>query len=440
MCGLFGARDLFRSRTARDAGWSFLIKLLTTLLGFGSAVLLARLLGAEGFGIYSFAYAVVSLLALPAQVGLPNLLVRETALGMTSAGPEHVKGMWVWAGRVVFILSTILALGAIAFLFLTGDGEMDTQTVTILWALGLVPLVALGNLRGAALRGLKKIVSGQFPEFILRPALLVVLVSVLAFVAAPVTAPQAMASHVGAAAIAFGVGGWLLWRHTPPTVRQASPRMMSKAWISSLIPLALISGIATVERQTDILMLGWLESASQVGIYRVAVQSAALVSFGLQAIKLVLAPRFVDLYSAGDVPALQRLMTRSTRVVLAFSAAVAVLFWIFGRFLLGAIFGTDFEAAYPALAIVVGGQVVNSMVGSVGQLLIMSGHERDTAWASAFGVLFNVLLNVALIPRLGISGAAIATAVAMIARNIWLWWAAKKRVGINSLALRLPKD
>jgi O-antigen/teichoic acid export membrane protein len=53
-------------------------------------VLLARMLGAEGYGIYAYAFALVTLLAMPAKAGLPQLVVRETARGVAGKPLDSV--------------------------------------------------------------------------------------------------------------------------------------------------------------------------------------------------------------------------------------------------------------------------------------------------------------------------------------------------------------
>jgi O-antigen/teichoic acid export membrane protein len=70
----------------------------------------------------------------------------------------------------------------------------------------------------------------------------------------------------------------------------------------------------------------------------------------------------------------------------------------------------------------------------VGILLNMTGHERTTAKGRFISTSLNVGLNLLLIPLFGISGAAVATAIALATWNILLWWAVRKQLGINSLA------
>lgn len=427
------------SKLVRDTGWSFLLKAFSMAAATGIAVILARVLGAEGYGIYAFAISLTTLLALPAEFGLPNLLVRETARGMALDRADLVRGVWSWGGRVAGVLSLVLVLGAGTVLLVTSDGDLSEQQATILWAFLLIPLTALGNLRGAALRGLNRIVSGQLPEFVLRPVALLALLGGALLLTGSVGPSQAMALHVVAAGIAFAAGAWLLWRYTPDPVRESSPSTETKAWLRSLFPLALLAGIGAFQRNADILLLGLFEPAAEVGQYRVAVQTATLAAFGLQAVNAVIPPRFARLHAKGDMDRLQRLVTQSARAVMGFSAAVVVLFLFAGEFVLELLFGAEFTDAYIPLLVLLGGQFVNSSVGSVGHLLTMAGYERETAKAGGFSVVLNVVLNLALIPPFGMVGAATATAVALSFRNALLWWAVRKHLGINSLAFNIGR-
>ena len=73
-------------------------------------------------------------------------------------------------------------------------------------------------------------------------------------------------------------------------------------------------------------------------------------------------------------------------------------------------------------------------MGSVGIILNMTGHERYAASGAAVGALSNIFLNVLLIPRFGISGAATATAISLAVWNLLLVWWVYKHVGILSTA------
>jgi len=88
---------------ARGGVGSLALKLLHAGLTLTVSVLLARFLGPVEYGIYAFAFAAVTLLAIPVQMGLPLLVVRETAAGRAREDPGLVNGIWRWSARIVLI-------------------------------------------------------------------------------------------------------------------------------------------------------------------------------------------------------------------------------------------------------------------------------------------------------------------------------------------------
>jgi len=433
-----GIKRLLGSTLAKETGVSLFLKISQAFFSFMTTVLLARILGAEGYGIYAYAFAFVMLLSMPAQAGLPTLVIRETARGMAEGKPELVQGIWRWATKVaVFISLSLLFVIGLLFLLLKGK-KFGVKEWTFFWAFLFIPFMCLSNLRGAALRGLHKVVIGQLPEFFIRPALFFTFLCIAGiFLHQKLTPPQAMALNVFSAVLAFMIGAWLLWRNTPLSIYKAIPVYNGKKWFRSLIPFTFIASMFLINNQTDIVMLGILKPLDQVGVYRVATRLALFASFGLQAVNMVVAPRFASLYAKKEMDKLQCLVTKSAQVVLIFNLLVTSFFIIFGRAFLNMIFGKEFTSAYVPLLILLIGQLVNSAAGSVGFLLNMTGHEKDTAQGVALAAAINIILNLILVPPLGPKGAAMATAISMITWNIILWWFVRKRLRINSLAFKL---
>jgi len=430
-----GIKRLLGSALAKETGISLFLKVSQAFFSFMTTVLLARILGAEGYGIYAYAFAFVMLLSMPAQAGLPTLVIRETARGMAEGKPELVQGIWRWATKVAMLISlSLLFVIGLFFLLLKGK-KFGVKEWTFFWAFLFIPFMCLSNLRGAALRGLHKVVIGQLPEFFIRPALFFTFLCIAGFfLHQRLTPPQAMALNVFSAVLAFIIGTWVLWKNTPLSIYKATPVYDGKKWLSSFLPLAFTAGMWVINSQADIVMLGIFKPPAEVGIYRVAVQIALVASFGLQAVNMVVAPRFATFYTKKEMDRLQRLVTRSAQIVLAFNLLVTSFFVIFGKAFLDMVFGKEFITAYIPLLILLIGQLVNSAAGSVGFLLNMTGHERDTARGMTLAAGINIMLNFSLIPSLGPKGAAIATAISMITWNVILWWFVRKRLGINSLA------
>ncbi|MDN5851202.1 MAG: polysaccharide biosynthesis C-terminal domain-containing protein [Nitrococcus sp.] len=413
-----------------------LIKIASTLLALVLAIVLARTLGPEGYGIYAYIFAIVSVVAIPAQLGLPHLVVRETAKAQSTENWGAMKGIWRWASAITGVFSlTLMTIGGL-FIWLFADMLSSIQATTLAWGFLLVPLIALGNLRGAALRGLRHVVQGQLPEHVLRPGLFIVFLLLLAL-ALPqrdVTAAEAMELHACAAAVAFLIGGLLLYRHRPKGAAAAiRPTYDGSVWIRSALPLALIGGLSLINKHMDILMLGMFNDSADVGRYRVAVQGGMLVAFGMQAVSLAVAPHFARLHSKGDSSRLQNLVTMSGRGIVFLTLPVATVLIIFGKEILAIVFGTPFAAASVPLAILAVGQLINAATGPAATLLNMTGNERHVARGVGGAAALNVILNLLLIPPFGINGAAVATAGSFILMQILLRRHTQLSLGIEPL-------
>src|SRR5690606_28509499 len=135
-------------------------------LGFSllTVVILARTLGPEQYGIYSYVLAIASILAIPAMFGLPSLIVRETAKSEVKQTWGLMRGLWHWANSIALFFSFIIALIAVVILWFNRDSLSEMQFLTYAWGIAFIPLSALAALRGASLRGLRKVIQGQLPE------------------------------------------------------------------------------------------------------------------------------------------------------------------------------------------------------------------------------------------------------------------------------------
>jgi len=426
-----------RAQLLRGGAGNLLIKVAATGLQLLIAIVLARMLGAKGFGIYSYVFSVISVLAIPAQFGLANLVIRETARAQVADDWPLMRGVWRWASGLAVLLSVFLVLLSIGTTWSFSGSMSPTKVSAFYWAALLIPLIALGALRAAALRGLRHVVLGELPEQIVRPVLLLLLLGIFFWLGAsrPLTPVDAIVFLVAATGGAFVLGGGLLWSKRPEGVRhEKQVSYKHRAWLLAAMPLAFTEGANLINSHADLIMLGLIQGDKDVGLYRVATQGANLVIFGLMALNMVVAPHFARLHAQAELQKLQRLVTRSAQVILALALPVVGLFVIFGEPIIHWFFGSEFGSAYLPLVVLSVGQLVNAAMGSVGFLLNMTGHEKDVTVGVAIAAVVNILLNAALIPAFGMMGAATATAISMAVWNIFLWRRVKLRLGINSMA------
>lgn len=409
------------------------VKLVFSGVGFITAVVLARSLGATGYGTYSFVMALVAFLAIPSELGIPGLAVREVAVANARKDWGHMRGLIVWAHWTTGKLSlALMGAGAVALL-IWGD-RLDPVKLKSMWlGLLLVPLVSLGALRGAMLRGLRKAVLGQLPEKVVRPvAFLAILVALLLVGVKVDSAVDAMLIQVTAATLAFGAGVYLFIRNRPPGLVGAGSNIKASSWLRSSIPFAMTAALRLINGRTDILALGIFQGSEDVGVYRVSVQFAMLVIFGMEVVNIIQAPHIAHLFATGDMQKLQKMVTRTSQVMCVLAIAAVVVILLFGEFIIQTFFGHEFKGAFLPLVILCVGQLVNATMGSVASLLNMTGHERDTMKGVLIGAVVNIVLNVTLTPLWGMAGAAVATAVTLITWNVYMRHLVRLRIGIET--------
>jgi len=423
----------------KGSAGTFALKVISTGFAFVISLLLARLLGAKGYGIYAYVMVWVNLLAVPSALGLDRLLVREVAVCQTQSAWGLMKGLLRRANQTVLVVSLGLALLA-ALIAWNLVGSSNSQMLFSFWtALIMLPLVSLSSVRQAALRGLNRVVIGQLPEMFLQPMVFISLIIASYFVFGKfieksLTAPWAVGMNVLATGVALIIGTILLHRNLPQTVKETSPVYKSSIWARSALHMILIACLQVINARADIAILGAMKKAEVVGIYAVAAKGAELITFILFAINIVIAPTIASLYAAGDMKKLQRVITQSARIILLFSLPIGIGLIIFSHWFL-LLFGKDFIQGETALIILSIAQLFSASMGSVGLPLVMTGYEYITVMIAGSGAVLNIFLNIILIPEWGAEGAAIATSSSIIIRNIlsaiWVY----KRLGIHSTAL-----
>lgn len=424
------------SRSARGAAGTFVLTATFAGLSFIISILLARWMGVEGYGTYAYAMAWVTFLITPALCGLDTLIVRQVAVYITPGPHESwslTRGILSWAARTVLlagaVLATVVAGGALLLL-----REAPEQRATFLIALLLVPVMALARLRQAILRGFRDVLSGLWPETLVQPLLLLCFLGTAYFLSGRhLTPPGAMGLNVLATVLAFTTGAFVLRRRLPQQVMEHNAAREVEFWLRSAGPLLTLSLLHIFYAQIDTLALGAIKGVKAAGIYSMAKWLSGVIGLVVTAVNAVLAPSAASLYKQGNITGLQNTVTRSARALLFLSLPLTVFLMLCGTPILR-LGGAEFERGHIALVLLCIGQLVNAAMGSVGLLLMMTGHEREAAKGIGYGALANGVLSALLIPRWGIEGAAVAASLSLILWNLVLAAMVQKNLHIHSTA------
>lgn len=412
----------------------------STALSFVSGVVLARLLGAEGYGTYALALTTATLIGMITEFGLPILVLREFSAARVSGDWGHVRGLLQWSDRSVLVLSAVLIGATYLGRDLLLSGQSSGFLEAMLWSVLLIPFVAYGKLRASALLALDRVAASRIPIMILRP-LLFILVSVALHWAFKGLEPQsAMAAQVAGAALAMAATLYLYRKARPPELRAARPVRSVASWLATALPMGMTEGLRLLQGQLGLLLVGALAGAMQAGLYRVADAVNLVTAVFISVVSTAAAPMFSRLWKAGDRAAVERIALVSAIIMTAGTFAAGLPIALAGDLIIPLIFGSQFTGASPVFTVLWSGMLAAATLGLCLPLANMIG--RHVLATQSFVIIagVNAALGAVLIPGSGAFGAAIATAGGMVAGSLYcavrLW--REERVNPTLFNPRLP--
>lgn len=429
--GVVGSSPSVFRQLLKSASGTAVLQATSNGLGFLTALLLARFLGRAAYGLYAFSFAWANLLALLSTIGIDSFLVRGIAMYDVQGRRRLMKGLLRRTNQLVLLTSMTIAIGGcvVAALWLS-----PSLRGPFCVAMLLVPLTSLTLLRQGAMRAFGHVVSGQLPEYLIRPLLIVAGIGTLELLGNGILSPTtALGVNVVGVVTAFTVGTLFLLRALPEDLHSARPEYSTREWILASLPMMLLSGVWMINNYIGTLVTGTLRGPAAAGVYNVVQSSAVFIVLFLVAANMPLAPAVARLYARGDRRQLERLTERVAWAGLLVSIPVCAAFAVFPGVFLG-FFGAEFRTGSTALTIVALGQLINAAAGPSGVVLIMTGHQLVAARAVGAGALANFVLAILLVPPFGVTGSAIAFATSLVLWNLALIVIARRSLGVNVTA------
>lgn len=418
----------------RGAAVALVLMIIGLGFGLGFNVILARRLGAAGVGLYTLSFDTVSLAAMLATFGLNKTILRTTAANSGLAQWGTVWGAYDKSVSIVLAVSAVFTIALVMvapILALYVFKESDLITPLRLISLAVIP-ASLLSLHIGALKGLKKIRDSIFLEKVGVPFIGLL---ALIFLGQYIGVNEAVVVYVTAVFALLAYGVWI-WRKSIPASREVKKETPATHSLLSLaLPFFIIDFTNLIAGKSGSMFLGIWASSEDVGIYNVALRVAILVSIVLVAANSILSSKFASLYAQQDMQSLANLARSSTRMMFLIALFIAMPLLLFPEVILG-LFGPDFIVGAPILRILLVGQLVNVAVGPVGTLLLMTRYENAQKNNVLFTSLLNIVLGLLFVPRLGVTGAAIAFSVTLIVMNVTATLLVRIYLGINIWAVR----
>jgi O-antigen/teichoic acid export membrane protein len=403
-------------------------------LAYAMQVVIARCAGPFQFGLFAYAWTWMNVIFLVAAFGLNESALRLIPSYSTRGQWSLLRGLVVRGPAMVLALGGIAGSIAVGILLLLGTRLGDHYRVPLLLTFAATPLFGLLAFFQGVGRALGGVLIAFLPRLIGLPGVVILAVGGFAIAGKIPDATEILVVTVAAAAVLVLIQATSLVRGLPAEAKRIVAVSPVREWLNLSLPFLFIAVCFGLLTHCDLLMVGLFLSASDVAIYQAASRTAALISFPLFAMNALVAPMIARLHAENRPRELERSVAITTQAVFWPSLIAALAAIAGGRFLLG-IFGAAFQDGHLALTILVLGHVINVAAGPVSYLMTMTGNQGRCAiiWAATVSVQF--VLNLVLIPQLGIVGAAAGTTLATCFVTISLTILVKRRLNISAHAL-----
>jgi O-antigen/teichoic acid export membrane protein len=383
---------------------------------FAFGVVLARLLGAELLGVYSLSLTVTQVVGALALLGLSAGVARFIPIAVNEDDNSFLWGII----QIGIGLPTVIGLALFLGVFLLAEplslwafGQPNLAPMLRLASFS-IPFTILIDLLASITQGFKRMEFKVYAQDIAlnfsKLALSVVLIGVGLSVAG------ALAAHILASALTVVMFFYFVHHLFPLNRPLHTAKRRIREILHFSLPIYLSGLISEFRGSTETVILGMLGVMSGVGIYTSALRLAGVGDMFYISLQRISIPMISDLYSRGKLDQLQRVYQTVTKWSTTFNLPIFLTMVIFAGPLL-TIFGEDFTVGAQGLIILAFGSLFNASTGTNGSMITMTGHSRVTLANSITSLVVSLGLDVLLIPRWGIVGAALAVTLTTVLIN-----------------------
>lgn len=419
------------------------------LLGRGTTfilqVMLSRYLGVSAYGVMVLLTSLARLSQQVVGMGVSQGIVRFGACYATEKDATAMRRVVLNSILLLMIGSTISGilfwlLREKVVILLGGDPRLNSLIgVTLL----LLIMLTMLSWTSGVIRSQRQAGRASLVREVITPVARVIIIAVimiaggqLAGVMWGFAAGTAVALLVGlfyVFQIMASTGSWEL--RPQDTKMKLSPRAVTLLKVS--LPMFLSGFSYTVILYVDRFMIGYyLNEPAHVGVYHAAATIAMQLNVAFMACNVMFAPMITEAYQKGDTESFGILFRRIPWWAFLLTAPL-LLVAAFNAKLLMSLFGTDFIAGVSVLVILLAAQAYNVFTGPAGVVMQMTGHQNLDMYINLALVVANITLNMMLIPEYGITGAAMATMVSVVAVHTVRLMVVRRIFNIHPFSARL---
>jgi O-antigen/teichoic acid export membrane protein len=402
---------------AKGGGIAFAGMLFGYGIRFVFSIIVARILGAEEWGLYALGFTVITTLSTLALLGLPAGVVRYVPIANRQRVKTDLWGIIQYSIALPALISFIFA--SVVFILaepLSNQLFNEPRLTPVLRLISVgIPLLSLITITESITRGFKQIQYEVYADNVIFNLVKLFISIVLLYWGLRVMG--VIIAHIAASILTLGLLIYFVNTLFPLNKRLDFTKFNPRELLRFSLPVYSALVVETLGKSLGTLLLGFLGMTLGVGIYSAALRLSNIGDMFYLSIGAISAPIISDLYSLGERNQLERFYQTTARWATMFNLPIFVTFVLFSTSLLS-IFGTDFTAGGTGLVILAFGPLASAITGLCGTVINMTGHTKLTFLNSSLYLFSSILFSVLFIPRWGVAGAALAESLSIVIRNV----------------------
>ncbi|PIR87956.1 MAG: hypothetical protein COU10_01800 [Candidatus Harrisonbacteria bacterium CG10_big_fil_rev_8_21_14_0_10_45_28] len=411
---LFFRNTSVRQTVFKNTSWLFIGELIGRVIRFSIVIYGARVLGAATYGVFSYALTIAAFLTIFSDLGLSPVLTRETAKN-PALRQKYFSSAFALK-RVLLLMNVLVLLFILPFLTRVPDANALFIFVLFIFVFDSTREFGFGMSRS-----LETMEKEALAKIIMNLA-----VAGLGFWFLSISASAAALAWAYALGTGIGllVTVILLWKYFRRIFSEVDWGLIWPLFKMAL-PIGILGVLGAITINTDMIMLGWWRSASEIGYYAGA-QKIILLLYVLPTLLASAAfPVFSRLANVNNTrfrKVFEQVMTMSVLLALPIFVGGVILAPALVNFL----FGAEYMPGVMTLQILFFTILIMFSSAVIPNALFAYNRQKLFLAFAGVGAFGNVLLNWLLIPRFGIEGSAVATVITQLLSNGLVWWWMKR--------------
>jgi O-antigen/teichoic acid export membrane protein len=403
---------------AKNTFWLFAGQVLSRLLRAAIVIYAARILGAESWGAFSYALGIAAFLTIFSDIGINALITKEAS--------RHPELESRYLSTAFFIKLTLLLICAGAILivipFITDIPETRALMPILILVFIFDTLRDLGSALSRALEKMEIEAGGSiFANFAITAVGFAALY--LYGTSSALAWSYAIGSGLGLVAVAF-----VLRKHFSHILSHFS-RELVRPILETAWPFGLLGIMGAIMINTDIVMIGWLRTAEEVGYYSAA-QKLILLAYVLPALLASSTFPVLSRLAASAPEEAKKLLKKSLKLILGTAILTVIFGLILGPWAYEFLFGAEYLPGLNVFKILLFSIILVYPGTLLGNALFAYDDSKYFLKFVITSTLGNALFNLLLIPSYGIEGAAASTIATQLITNSLLYFRVKKKIKI----------